>query len=70
MNWSKLLNANQTFVIDTTVHSEYFNHSICFPKCKDAMLINEEQVSASIDKVHPDLRSTFSLTRSSFCCIR
>jgi len=27
MNWSKLLNANQTFVIDTTVHSEYFNHS-------------------------------------------
>ena len=27
MNWSKILSANHTFVIDTSVHSEYFNHS-------------------------------------------
>ena len=27
INWSKYLNANQTFVIDATVHSGHFNHS-------------------------------------------
>ena len=32
VNWSKFISANQTFVIDATVHSEYFNHSEFIPK--------------------------------------
>ncbi|WP_035671043.1 class I SAM-dependent RNA methyltransferase [Flavobacterium sp. 83] len=60
MNWSKLLNANQTFVIDTTVHSEYFNHSeFVSQKCKDAIVDQFRERTGqrpSIDKVHPDLR--------------
>jgi putative N6-adenine-specific DNA methylase len=27
VNWSRYINANQTFVIDATVHSDNFNHS-------------------------------------------
>lgn len=60
MNWSKLLSANQTFVIDTTVHSEYFNHSeFVSQKCKDAIVDQFRERTGqrpSIDKVHPDLR--------------
>ena len=60
MNWSKLLHANQTFVIDTTVHSEYFNHSeFVSQKCKDAIVDQFRERTGqrpSIDKVHPDLR--------------
>lgn len=60
MNWSKLLNANQTFVIDTTVHSEFFNHSeFVSQKCKDAIVDQFRERTGqrpSIDKVHPDLR--------------
>ena len=60
MNWSKLLTANQTFVIDTTVHSEYFNHSeFVSQKCKDAIVDQFRERTGqrpSIDKVHPDLR--------------
>ena len=60
INWSKLLNANQTFVIDTTVHSEYFNHSeFVSQKCKDAIVDQFRERTGqrpSIDKVHPDLR--------------
>lgn len=60
VNWSKLLNANQTFVIDTTVHSEYFNHSeFVSQKCKDAIVDQFRERTGqrpSIDKVHPDLR--------------
>ncbi|MEC5166654.1 putative N6-adenine-specific DNA methylase [Flavobacterium sp. PL11] len=60
MNWSKLLNANQTFVIDTTVHSTFFNHSeFVSQKCKDAIVDQFRERTGqrpSIDKVHPDLR--------------
>ena len=60
INWSKLLNANHTFVIDTTVHSEYFNHSeFVSQKCKDAIVDQFRERTGqrpSIDKVHPDLR--------------
>lgn len=60
VNWSKLLNANQTFVIDTTVHSEYFNHSeFVSQKCKDAIVDQFRERTGqrpSIDKTHPDLR--------------
>ncbi|MDI1304255.1 MAG: THUMP domain-containing protein, partial [bacterium] len=60
VNWSKLLNANQTFVIDATVHSEYFNHSeFVSQKCKDAIVDQFRERTGqrpSIDKVFPDLR--------------
>ncbi len=60
INWSKYLNANQTFVIDTTVHSEYFKHSqFVSQKCKDAIVDqfrNKTGQRPSIDKDFPDLR--------------
>lgn len=60
VNWSKYLNANQTFVIDTTVHSEYFNHSeFVSQKCKDAIVDQFRERTGqrpSIDKMFPDLR--------------
>jgi len=60
VNWSKLINANQTFVIDATVHSEYFNHSeFVSQKCKDAIVDQFRERTGqrpSIDKVFPDLR--------------
>lgn len=59
-NWSKYINANQTFVIDTTVHSEYFNHSeYVSQKCKDAIVDQFRERTGqrpSIDKAFPDLR--------------
>ncbi|MBK0368871.1 THUMP domain-containing class I SAM-dependent RNA methyltransferase [Flavobacterium agrisoli] len=60
VNWSKFLNANQTFVIDATVHSDYFNHSeFVSQKCKDAIVDQFRERTGqrpSIDKVYPDLR--------------
>lgn len=60
VNWSKYMNANQTFVIDTTVHSEYFNHSeFVSQKCKDAIVDQFRERTGSrpsIDKAYPDLR--------------
>ena len=60
VNWSKYLNANQTFVIDATVHSEYFNHSeFISQKCKDAIVDQFRERTGqrpSIEKIHPDLR--------------
>ena len=60
VNWSKFLNANQTFVIDTTVHSEYFNHTeFVSQKCKDAIVDQFRERTGqrpSIDKIFPDLR--------------
>ena len=39
VNWSKFIGANQTFVIDATVHSDNFNHSeFVSQKCKDAIV--------------------------------
>ncbi len=60
IDWSKFMNANQTFVIDTTVFSEYFNHSeFVAQKCKDAIVDQFRTRTGqrpSIDKSHPDLR--------------
>ncbi|KDN56278.1 THUMP domain-containing class I SAM-dependent RNA methyltransferase [Flavobacterium seoulense] len=60
VNWSKFINANQTFVIDTTAHSEYFTHTeFISQKCKDAIVDQFRERTGqrpSIDKVHPDLR--------------
>ena len=60
VNWSKFINANQTFVIDATVHSEYFNHSeFVSQKCKDAIVDQFRDRTGqrpSVEKARPDLR--------------
>ncbi len=60
VKWEKYFNANQTFVIDTTVHSTYFNHSeFVSQKCKDAIVDQFRErtgMRPSIDKSFPDLR--------------
>jgi len=60
VDWSSYLNANQTFVIDTTIHSENFKHSqFVSQKAKDAIVDQfraKTGVRPSIDKDFPDLR--------------
>lgn len=60
INWSRYINSNQTFVIDTTVHSDYFKHSqFVSQKCKDAIVDqfrNNTGQRPSVDKDFPDLR--------------
>ncbi len=60
IDWSKYFNANQTFVIDTTIHSENFKHSqFVSQKCKDAVVDqfrNKLGQRPSVDKDFPDLR--------------
>ncbi len=60
MDWSKYMNSNQTFVIDTTVHSDYFKHSqFVSQKSKDAIVDqfrNKFGQRPSVDKDYPDLR--------------
>jgi putative N6-adenine-specific DNA methylase len=60
VNWSKYINANQTFVIDATVHSDRFNHTeFVAQKCKDAIVDQFRTRTGqrpSIDKKYPDLR--------------
>jgi putative N6-adenine-specific DNA methylase len=39
MNWSKYLNPNQTFVITTIIHSDFFDHSqFAMLRCKDGII--------------------------------
>jgi len=60
IDWSEYLNANQTFVIETTIHSENFKHSqFVSQKAKDAIVDQFRErtgVRPSIDKDFPDLR--------------
>lgn len=60
VNWSKFINANQSFVIDSTLHSSYFNHTeFIAQKCKDAIVDQFRERTGqrpSIDKAFPDLR--------------
>lgn len=60
IDWSEILLANQTFVIDATVYSEAFNNSLFVVlKSKDAIVDQfREQFGKrpSIDKQHPDIR--------------
>jgi putative N6-adenine-specific DNA methylase len=60
IKWSDYMNSNQTFVIDTTVHSDYFKHSqFVAQKCKDAIVDqfrNKTGQRPSVDKDYPDLR--------------
>lgn len=67
MNWSQYMNSNQTFVIDTTVHSDYFKHSqFVSQKCKDAIVDQFRSKTGqrpSIDKDYPDLRINIHIDR-------
>ena len=60
INWSQYINSNQTFVIDTTVHSDYFKHSqFVSQKSKDAIVDqfrNKTGQRPSVEKDFPDLR--------------
>ena len=60
IDWSKYLKSNQTFVIDTTIHSENFKHSqFVSQKSKDAIVDQFRDKTGqrpSIDKDFPDLR--------------
>ena len=67
MDWSKYLNANQTFVIDTTIHSDHFKHSqFVSQKCKDAIVDQFRERTGqrpSVDKNFPDLRINIHIDR-------
>lgn len=60
IDWSKYINANQSFVIDVTLHSERFNHSqFVALKAKDAIVDQFRDrfgKRPNIDKDYPDLR--------------
>jgi putative N6-adenine-specific DNA methylase len=65
-NWSRYINANQTFVIDATVPPIILITRICFSKCKDAIVDQFRERTGqrpSIDKVHPDLRINIHIDR-------
>jgi putative N6-adenine-specific DNA methylase len=67
IDWSKYLNENQTFVIDSTVHSDNFKHSqFVSQKAKDAIVDQFREktgVRPSIDKDFPDLRINIHIDR-------
>ena len=67
IDWSKYLNANQTFVIDTTIHSDNFKHSqFVSQKAKDAIVDQFRDKFGqrpSIDKDFPDLRINIHIDR-------
>jgi len=67
IDWSKYLNANQTFVIDTTIHSDNFKHSqFVSQKAKDAIVDQFREKFGqrpSIDKDFPDLRINIHIDR-------
>ncbi len=67
LDWSKYLNSNQTFVIDTTIHSDNFKHSqFVSQKVKDAIVDQFREKTGerpSIDKDFPDLRINIHIDR-------
>lgn len=67
VDWSKYLNANQTFVIDTTIHSDNFKHSqFVSQKAKDAIVDQFREKFGqrpSVDKDFPDLRINIHIDR-------
>jgi putative N6-adenine-specific DNA methylase len=67
IDWSKYMNANQTFVIDTTIHSDNFKHSqFVSQKAKDAIVDQFRDKTGqrpSIDKDFPDLRINIHIDR-------
>jgi putative N6-adenine-specific DNA methylase len=67
VDWSKYLNANQTFVIDTTIHSDNFKHSqFVSQKAKDAIVDQFREKFGqrpSVEKDFPDLRINIHIDR-------
>ena len=67
IDWSQYMNANQTFVVDTTIHSEHFKHSqFVSQKAKDAIVDQFREKTGqrpSIDKDFPDLRINIHIDR-------
>ncbi|HNP33221.1 MAG TPA: THUMP domain-containing protein [Flavobacterium sp.] len=67
IDWSKYLNESQTFVIDSTVHSDNFKHSqFVSQKAKDAIVDQFREKTGqrpSIDKDFPDLRINIHIDR-------
>lgn len=67
IDWSKYLDANQTFVIDSTIHSDNFKHSqFVSQKAKDAIVDQFRDKTGqrpSIDKDFPDLRINIHIDR-------
>ncbi|KGO94790.1 THUMP domain-containing class I SAM-dependent RNA methyltransferase [Flavobacterium subsaxonicum] len=60
IDWSQYLNSNQSFVVDVTLHSDYFNHSqFVALKTKDAIVDQFRDrfgKRPDVDKDFPDLR--------------
>lgn len=60
IDWSKFIGERQTFVIDTTIHSDNFKHSqFVSQKAKDAIVDQFREKTGqrpSVDKDFPDLR--------------
>ena len=60
IDWTDYLNEHQTFLVETTLHSEHFNHSqFVALKTKDAIVDQFRELNGkrpSIDKDFPDLQ--------------
>jgi putative N6-adenine-specific DNA methylase len=60
IDWSQYINANQSFVVDVTLHSDHFNHSqFVALKAKDAVVDQFRDrygKRPDVDKDFPDLR--------------
>lgn len=60
IDWSEYLNEHRTFVVETTLHSEHFNHSqFVALKSKDAIVDQFRDATGkrpNIDKDFPDIR--------------
>jgi len=67
IDWSKYMNSNQTFVIDTTVLSENFKHTqFVAKKCKDSIVDQFKDKYGqrpSVDKDYPDVRINIHIDR-------
>ncbi|MFZ4678804.1 MAG: THUMP domain-containing class I SAM-dependent RNA methyltransferase [Flavobacterium sp.] len=67
IDWSNYIVENQTFVIDTTIHSDNFKHSqFVSQKAKDAIVDQFREKTGqrpSIDKDFPDLRINIHIDR-------
>jgi putative N6-adenine-specific DNA methylase len=67
IDWSQYMTSGMTFVIDTTVHSDYFRHSqFVSQKAKDAIVDQFRKNTGqrpSIDKDYPDLRINIHIDR-------
>jgi putative N6-adenine-specific DNA methylase len=59
MNWSKYIRPNQTFVITTIIHSDFFDHSqFAMLRCKDGIVDHFKEKfdkRPNIDKDNPDV---------------